>query len=179
MTMESKITKNIDGTWNLSEINTVKDLDNEIHLLKNKLKSDFDRLKEDTTQIPKQAFNATVGKALPFLSTNKKEDGDPASGNNLLAAVSNSKALGIAGAVTTFLMSTLFNKKKGATMKARVGNTAQGLAASAAVQGGTFLFNVFNKWNKRRIARKEIRDLKIKTEVLKLLKEEQKNSTLS
>lgn len=155
--VHSKIHKNADGSWNLSGINTAEDLDNEIAYLKNKINSGFQKIKTDTAQIPKQAVKASVGKAFPFL-----DFGDTAAKNTA----------GIATSLLGRLTGMLLNKKKGAASKARLTGTVKGIGIAAAVQGGLFLFNVFNKWNKRRKIRKELRELKVKTEILKLLKED-------
>lgn len=155
--MESKIQKNADGSWDLSEINNVADLDNEIAFLKNKVNTGFQRIKSNTTQIPRQAVRTTVGKAFPFLNKNEEV------------------AAGTAGVATSLLgglVGIILNKEKGTTPKARLANTAKGIGITAAIQGGMFLFNVINKWNQRRKARKEMHELKVKTEVLKLLKED-------
>lgn len=173
--METKITKNIDGSWDLSQINNIGDLEAEIAYLKTKVEGDFAQIKNDTTQLPKQAFNSTVGKALPFLSTDKSNKSTDATGSPL--SFLNSGNVGIATTILSTVGSFFLfrkRKKRAPSLKANITGTARGLATTAAVQGGIFLFDVLSKWNNRRQARKEIRDLRVKTEVLKLLKEDQK-----
>ena len=43
--METKITKNIDGSWDLSQINNIGDLEAEIAYLKTKVEGDFAQIK--------------------------------------------------------------------------------------------------------------------------------------
>lgn len=168
--MESKISKNIDGSWNLSEVNNMKDLENEIALLKARANAGFDQIKADTTQLPKQAFNSTVGKAIPFLSTDKNNNSS-SSGNSVLSFI-NPSTIGVATTVFSTVRS-LFGRKRKRSSKQRLAGISKGLATTVALEGAGFLVNVLSRWNERRKARKEIRDLRVKTEVLKLLKEEQ------
>ena len=168
--MESKISKNFDGSWNLSEVNNMKDLENEIALLKARANASFDQIKADTAQLPKQAFNSTVGKAIPFLSSDKNNNSS-SSGNSILSFI-NPSTIGVATTVFSTARS-LFRRKRKRSSKQGLAGIGKGLAATVALEGASFLVNILSRWNERRKARKEIKDLRVKTEVLKLLKEEQ------
>ena len=170
--MESKISKNMDGSWNLSDVNNMKDLDNEIALLKARTSAGFDQIKADTSKIPQQAFNSTVGKALPFLSSDKNSS-STSSGSSVLSFI-NPTTIGIATTVFNGVRSLIGGKRKRNSSQNLAG-IGKGIATTVALEGADFLVNVLSRWNQRRKARKEIRDLRVKTEVLKLLKEEQKN----
>lgn len=179
--MQSKITKNIDGSWDISEVKSINDLSKEISQLKREIKVGTEQVKENTKQLPRQAFNATVGKALPFLSTDNNDSTDTNNrGNGLLSIASNPKTLGIAGGVASMIISAITRKKRRKeTLKTRINDTARTVATSAALQGGMFLLNVLSSWNQRRQARKQVDQARVKREVLKLLEDERRLSRRS
>lgn len=145
--MESKIRKNADGSWDFSQLSSLRELEKEILIIRNRLQTNTNYLKTNAKHVPKQALNTLLPKTVSSLL---------GSTNNSVSGI-----MGMLVSLTSRLVPSLFKLRK-KSGQSKLAGIAKAAGFTLATQSIFFLYGVFSKWNKRRKIRKELRELIIK-----------------